>query len=96
MRRKKQDVEDKDRPLNAVLQQRLEILKNPLLLSLVRQTLGRVLGIQAVEKLMRPAIGLSGMPYLLKVLDEANIHVDCTHGMDGAGGKQRIRWNQML
>ena len=87
MRRKKQDVEDKDRPLNAVLQQRLEILKNPLLLSLVRQTLGRVLGIQAVEKLMRPAIGLSGMPYLLKILDEANIHVDCTHGMDGIPDK---------
>ena len=75
-------MDDKDRPLNAVLQQRLEILRNPILLTLVRQTLGRVLGVQAVEKLMRPAVGLSGMPYLLRVLDEANIHVDCTHGWD--------------
>ena len=75
-------MDDKDRPLNAVLQQRLEILRNPILLTLVRQTLGRVLGVQAVEKLMRPAVGLSGMPYLLRVLDEANIHVDCTHGLD--------------
>ena len=75
-------MDDKDRPLNAVLQQRLEILRNPILLTLVRQTLGRVLGVQAVEKLMRPAADLSGMPYLLRVLDEANIHVDCTHGLD--------------
>lgn len=82
-KRETKGVENPDRPLNPVLQQRLEILKNPILLTLVRQTLGRILGVQAVEKLMRPAAGLSGMPYLMKVLDEANIHVECTHGLDG-------------
>ena len=70
------------KPLNPVLRQRLELLDSPILLFLVRQTIGRILGVQAVERLMRPAAGLSGMPYLMKVLETANIRVECTHGLD--------------
>ncbi len=72
----------KTTPLDPVLRQRLELLENPVLLFLARQTIGRILGVQAVERLMRPAAGLSGMPYLIKVLEAANIRVECTHGFD--------------
>ena len=73
-------------PLNPVLTQRLEALKNPMMLGFVRQTIGRILGVQKVEKLMGPAEGLTGFPYLMKILDEANIHVECTHGLGSIPG----------
>ena len=75
-----------DQPLNPVLKQRLAALNNPILLTLVRQTIGRILGVQAIERLMRPAAGLTGMPYLLKILEVANIRVECTHGFEGLPG----------
>ena len=73
-------------PLNPVLTQRLALLRNPLMLRLVRQTVGRVLGVQQIERLMTPAEGLSGFAYLMKILEAANIHVECTHGLSGLPG----------
>ncbi len=65
-----------ERPLDKLIIEKISQAKNPLVMWILRQTVGRIMAIKPVEDLIKPFEDLEGVEFIEKIVDELDIKVD--------------------